>query len=70
VRAGFLMLYCPTQHKRLESFMLSNGMPRLHYNIEREGSKVLANFSNGKAANFHPQLTFGLQVRPRMAAVP
>lgn len=66
---GFLMLYCPTQHKRLEAFMLSNGMPRLHYDIEREGSKVLVNFSNGKAANFHPQVTFGLQARLPMAAV-
>jgi D-glycero-alpha-D-manno-heptose-7-phosphate kinase len=66
---GFLMLYCPKQHKRLESFMLANGMPRLHYNVEREGSKVLANFSNGEAANFHPQVTFGLKAKPRMVAV-
>jgi D-glycero-alpha-D-manno-heptose-7-phosphate kinase len=66
---GFLMLYCPKQHRRLEAFMLANGMPRLHYNVEREGSKVLANFSNGEAANFHPQVTFGLQSKPRMAAI-
>jgi D-glycero-alpha-D-manno-heptose-7-phosphate kinase len=58
---GFLMLYCPTQHKRLESFMAAYGMPRLHYNIEREGSKLLANFNNGQAANSHPQVIFGLQ---------
>ncbi|HLH77361.1 MAG TPA: hypothetical protein VKV28_11195 [Candidatus Binataceae bacterium] len=58
---GFLMLYCPTQHKRLESFMATHGMPRLHYNIEREGSKLLANFNNGQAANSHPQVIFGLQ---------
>lgn len=60
---GFLMLYCPTHHKRLETFMAANGMPRLHYNIEREGSKLLANFNNGQAANCHPQVTFGLQVQ-------
>jgi D-glycero-alpha-D-manno-heptose-7-phosphate kinase len=63
---GFLMLYCPAGHKRLEAFMLANGMPRLHYNIEREGSKVLANFNNGEAASFHPQVTFGLKTRPAM----
>ncbi len=65
---GFLMLYCPTQHKRLEAFMQANGMPRLHYNLEREGSKVLANSNNGEAASCHPQVTFGLQPRPRLAA--
>jgi len=41
---GFLMLYCPKNHKRLEQFMLSQGMPRLHYTVEKEGSKVVANF--------------------------
>ena len=66
---GFLMLYCPVQHKRLEVFMQANGMPRLHYNVEREGSKVLANSNNGEAANCHPQVTFGLQARPRLAAL-
>ena len=66
---GFLMLYCPAQHKRLEVFMQANGMPRLHYNVEREGSKVLANSNNGEAANCHPQVTFGLQARPRLAAL-
>jgi D-glycero-alpha-D-manno-heptose-7-phosphate kinase len=65
---GFLMLYCPVQHKRLEMFMQANGMPRLHYSVEREGSKVLANSNNGEAANSHPQVTFGLQARPRLAA--
>ena len=66
---GFLMLYCPAQHKRLEVFMQANGMPRLHYNVEREGSKVLANSNNGEAANCHPQVTFGLQTRPRLAVL-
>jgi D-glycero-alpha-D-manno-heptose-7-phosphate kinase len=65
---GFLMLYCPAESKRLEAFMLANEMPRLHYNVERDGSKVLANFSNGANPCFHPEVTFGLQHRPRLAA--
>ena len=65
---GFLMLYCAKQHKRLEMFMHENGMPRLHYSIEREGSKVLVNSNNGEAANCHPHITFGLKTRPRLAA--
>jgi D-glycero-alpha-D-manno-heptose-7-phosphate kinase len=39
---GFLMLYCPARHHDLEQFMLAQGMPRLHYTLEREGAKVLA----------------------------
>jgi D-glycero-alpha-D-manno-heptose-7-phosphate kinase len=62
---GFLMLYCPAKPKRLEAFMLTNGMPRLHYNVEHDGSKVLANFSSGATSTFHPEVTFGLQQRPR-----
>ncbi|OLC96881.1 MAG: galactokinase [Acidobacteria bacterium 13_1_40CM_4_58_4] len=52
---GFLMLYCPNQHRRLEQFMLSQGMPRLHYMIEPEGSKVVANIASTKAMTFHPK---------------
>jgi len=52
---GFLMLYCPSQHKRLEQFMLSQGMPRLHYMVEPEGSKVVANIASTKAMVFHPK---------------
>jgi D-glycero-alpha-D-manno-heptose-7-phosphate kinase len=50
---GFLMLYCPKNHKRLEQFMLSQDMPRLHYMVEPEGSKVVANVSSTKAMVFH-----------------
>ena len=39
---GFLMLYCPGQHRRLEAYMLAQGMPRLHYTVEHEGAKVIA----------------------------
>jgi len=51
---GFLMLYCPKRHRQLEQFMLSQGMPRLHYMIEPEGSKVVANIASTKAMLFHP----------------
>jgi D-glycero-alpha-D-manno-heptose-7-phosphate kinase len=40
---GFLMLYCPRDHRRLEAYMLGQGMPRLHYTVEHEGTKVIAN---------------------------
>jgi D-glycero-alpha-D-manno-heptose-7-phosphate kinase len=39
---GFLMLYCPSGHDRLESFMASQGMPRLHYGLASTGVEVLA----------------------------
>jgi D-glycero-alpha-D-manno-heptose-7-phosphate kinase len=43
---GFLMLYCASDPLRLEDFMLERGLPRLYYNIEWEGSKVVANMAN------------------------
>ena len=46
---GFLLLYCPRNHKRLEAFMASQGMPRLHYTVEHEGSKVVANLTSAPA---------------------
>ncbi|MGH7574984.1 MAG: galactokinase [Longimicrobiales bacterium] len=46
---GFLMLYSPRAHRKLESFMARHGMPRLHYAIEHEGSKVVANLANTQA---------------------
>ena len=39
---GFLMLYAPRQHERLEAFMAKQGMPRLHYQIEPNGTCVIA----------------------------
>jgi D-glycero-alpha-D-manno-heptose-7-phosphate kinase len=42
---GFLMLYCPADHRRLEAFMESQGMPRLHYQVAHEGSKVVTNLT-------------------------
>jgi D-glycero-alpha-D-manno-heptose-7-phosphate kinase len=46
---GFLLLYCPRGHKKLESFMRAQGMPRLHYTVEYEGSKVVANLTSAPA---------------------
>lgn len=57
---GFLMLYCPRDHRRLENFMAQQGMPRLHYAVEHEGSKVVANLSS----------TAELSMRAATAAAP
>ena len=43
---GFLMLYCPRGDKKLESFIAEQGMPRLHYAVEPEGSQVVANLTS------------------------
>ncbi|MEX0892394.1 MAG: galactokinase [Gemmatimonadota bacterium] len=50
---GFLMLYCPADHRRLERFMLERGMPRLHYTVEHEGTKVIANLAAAPAVRTH-----------------
>lgn len=50
---GFLMLYVPSQSRRLDQFMAEQGMPRLHYKIEHEGSKVLANLASAPAMWFN-----------------
>jgi D-glycero-alpha-D-manno-heptose-7-phosphate kinase len=44
---GFLMLYCNRNHAGLERFMAAQGMPRLHYTIEREGTKVITQLGSG-----------------------
>lgn len=44
---GFLMLYCNKNHAALERFMEARDMPRLHYTIEPEGSKVIAQWGVG-----------------------
>ena len=44
---GFLMLYCASHHAELERFMESRGMPRMHYTIEPEGTKVVAQMGHG-----------------------
>lgn len=44
---GFLMLYCPTHHAALERYMADRGMPRMHYTIEAEGTKVISQMGQG-----------------------
>lgn len=44
---GFLMLYAPNQHAQLERFMHARGMPRMHYTVEPEGTKVVAQMGHG-----------------------
>lgn len=39
---GFVLLYCPKEHEKLEAFMTTHNMPRLHYSFEPDGSKVVA----------------------------
>jgi D-glycero-alpha-D-manno-heptose-7-phosphate kinase len=58
---GFLMLYCPRDHRRLEQFMLTRGMPRLHYTVEPEGTKVVANL---KSAAMVPPLATAAAIAP------
>lgn len=51
---GFLMLYCPKDGRRVEDFMLSRGMPRLYYYLEREGAKAVANVTSSQSMILHP----------------
>jgi D-glycero-alpha-D-manno-heptose-7-phosphate kinase len=51
---GFLMLYCPDTGRRLEDFMASRDMPRLYYDLEREGTKVVANITSTQSMDLHP----------------
>ena len=44
---GFLMLYSSKQHADLEKFMADHRMPRMHYTIEPEGTKVVAQMGHG-----------------------
>jgi D-glycero-alpha-D-manno-heptose-7-phosphate kinase len=48
---GFLMLYCPTHHGALERFMADRGMPRMHYTVEPEGTKVITQVGQGFLAD-------------------
>ncbi len=51
---GFLMLYCSNSSGKLEDFMMSRGLPRLYYNLEREGTKVVANVASTQSMILHP----------------
>ena len=58
---GFLMLYCPKRGRKLEDFMMSRGMPRLYYGLEREGAKVVANVTSTESMTLHPYATAFVQ---------
>ena len=50
---GFLMLYCPKDGKRLTKFMESQGMARLEYASEFEGSRVVTNLLSSRSIHYH-----------------
>jgi D-glycero-alpha-D-manno-heptose-7-phosphate kinase len=50
---GFLMLYAPARAAQLERFMDEHGMQRMHYTVEAEGTKVVAQMGNGYMSPRH-----------------
>lgn len=58
---GFLMLYSPSRSVMLERFMLEQGMPRMHYTIEPEGTKVVAQMGHGFLS---PQRSLAMTLEP------
>jgi D-glycero-alpha-D-manno-heptose-7-phosphate kinase len=50
---GFLMLYSQKHHAELEKYMAECGMPRMHYTIEPEGTKVVAQMGHGFLSGTH-----------------
>jgi len=51
---GFLMLYSPGHHGALEQFMEQHGMPRMHYTVEPEGTKVVTQLGRGFVSPMQP----------------
>lgn len=49
---GFLMLYMPGQSGKLEEFMRERGLPRMYYDIEPEGVKVVGNFGTNQLSMY------------------
>ena len=57
---GFLMLYSDKNHRELERFMASCDMPRMHYTVEPEGTKVMTQIGQGlrsRADSLPPMLS-------------
>jgi D-glycero-alpha-D-manno-heptose-7-phosphate kinase len=50
---GFLMLYCPRNGARLTKFMQQQGMERLTYDAEFEGSRVITNTLSSRSVHRH-----------------
>lgn len=69
---GFLMLYCPAAHRRLSDFMERHGMPRLHYALEFQGAKIVADLRSSHEMNVNHRSTAcmpSLQAEPASSAV-
>jgi D-glycero-alpha-D-manno-heptose-7-phosphate kinase len=50
---GFLMLYCPRRHSGLTEFMALQGMRRLHYAVEYQGAKIVADLRASHEVNIN-----------------
>jgi D-glycero-alpha-D-manno-heptose-7-phosphate kinase len=50
---GFVMLYCPKNGKHLTRFMETQGMSRLAYGAEFEGSRVAMNLLGSRSVHYH-----------------
>lgn len=50
---GFWMLYCPKDGNRLMEFMAGQGLSRLSYSPELEGSRVITNVLKSYSGHFH-----------------
>jgi D-glycero-alpha-D-manno-heptose-7-phosphate kinase len=50
---GFWMLYCPRDGKRLTKFMETQGMSRLTYGAEFDGSRVVTNLLASRSIHYH-----------------
>ena len=66
---GFLMLYCARDPLKLEDFMLELGLPRLYYNVEWEGTKVVANLANQQMSVYPAPHLSGLRELPGVSSV-
>jgi D-glycero-alpha-D-manno-heptose-7-phosphate kinase len=62
---GFLMLYCPTDGARLTEFMAAQGMERLTYGAEFEGSKVVINMMASRSIDFHSTVPAEAPLSPK-----
>ncbi len=50
---GFLQLYCPHDGAELTRFMQDRGFPRLAYNADFDGSRVLTNTLASRSMHYH-----------------
>ena len=60
---GFVMVYAPTRHDDVTRFMAARGLERLHYNVEFEGVKVVAN-TTPYAGGYTPEVVGHRAAKP------